>query len=81
MHRRFVVERPSDSTGVSGTGIVIEGCLFSDGSIAYTWTGELQTWTWAKDLKTFETIVTHKYTNGTHILWIDEEFNLDDSLR
>ncbi len=29
--KRFVVERTTDVTGVSGTGVVVEGVVFSDG--------------------------------------------------
>jgi len=74
MHRRFVVDRPTDSTGVSGTGIVIEGCLFSNGKVAYAWTSDLKTMTWADSMEDLKEIVTHKRTNDTKIIWIDEEF-------
>jgi hypothetical protein len=37
VHRRFQLERDADPTGVSGTGVVAEGCLFSDGSAAIRW--------------------------------------------
>ena len=35
--QRFVLERNVDVTGVSGTGIVAEGVLFSDGYVALRW--------------------------------------------
>lgn len=35
--RRFVLERSEDLTGTSGTGIVAEGVVFSNGHVAYTW--------------------------------------------
>lgn len=36
-HRRFVLQRDEDETGVSGTGVVAEGVEFSDGVVALRW--------------------------------------------
>lgn len=41
--RRFVLERSEDLTGTSGTGIVAEGVVFSNGHVAYTWLDPLST--------------------------------------
>jgi hypothetical protein len=35
--RRFVMHREFDSSGVSGTGIVLEGVLFSTGVVVVHW--------------------------------------------
>ncbi len=35
--RRFVLERTEDVSGTSGTGIVAEGCQFTNGYVALTW--------------------------------------------
>jgi len=35
--RRFVLDRRSDPTGISGTGVVAEGVEFSDGVVALRW--------------------------------------------
>lgn len=35
--RRFVLVREVDVTGISGTGIVVEGIQFSDGTVACRW--------------------------------------------
>lgn len=35
--RSFSVERKSDESGVSGTGIVLEGCVFSTGYTVIHW--------------------------------------------
>lgn len=37
MMRRFVLDRLDDETGISGTGIVAEGVVFSDGKVALRW--------------------------------------------
>jgi hypothetical protein len=36
--RRFYLWRDRDFTGVSGTGTVAEGVLFSDGTVVLVWT-------------------------------------------
>ncbi len=33
----FILERKDDETGTSGTGIVAEGIVWSDGTVAYRW--------------------------------------------
>lgn len=35
--RLFILERDEDVSGVSGTGIVAEGVVFSDGTCAMRW--------------------------------------------
>ena len=34
---RFVLNRREDATGISGTGVVAEGIVFSDGVVALRW--------------------------------------------
>jgi hypothetical protein len=41
--KRFVLRRHEDVSGVSGTGIVAEGVLFSNGVVALQWTSEFPT--------------------------------------
>lgn len=38
--KTFVLVRDADPTGVSGTGVVAEGVVFTDGSVAMRWTSE-----------------------------------------
>lgn len=35
--QRFVIQRDVDETGVSGTGLVVEGVRFEDGRVAFRW--------------------------------------------
>ena len=35
--QRFVLDRDVDETGVSGTGVVAEGVVFSDGVVSLRW--------------------------------------------
>jgi hypothetical protein len=44
--RRFVLRRNEDVSGTSGTGIVAEGCLFSNGFCALTWLTSLSSLSW-----------------------------------
>ncbi len=37
----FQLIRSVDSTGVSGTGIVADGCVFSNGKVCLCWRGAL----------------------------------------
>jgi hypothetical protein len=37
LHRRFILNRTIDDSGVSGTGIVAEGIEFSDGTAVLHW--------------------------------------------
>ena len=38
--RRFVLDRDSDVTGVSGTGTVADGVVWPDGAVSIRWRGE-----------------------------------------
>lgn len=40
MMQTFVLDRVVDETGVSGTGVVAEGVIFSNGWVALTWLTE-----------------------------------------
>jgi hypothetical protein len=46
----FVLERKKDVSGISGTGIVAEGIIFSDGSVAYRWFSDTPTTTLAANI-------------------------------
>lgn len=38
--RMFTMHRGWDESGVSGIGNVLEGCIFSDGTVVLRWTSE-----------------------------------------
>ncbi len=40
MRRTFVLHRAEDVSGVSGTGVVAEGAVFSDGTAVVHWLGK-----------------------------------------
>lgn len=70
MAARFVLCRDEDETGVSGTGMVAEGVVFSDGRVAVRWiVGEHRsTVTW-DDIDAVKAI--HGHGGRTRIVWID----------
>lgn len=69
--RRFVLYRFEDPTGISGTGIVAEGCLFNNDFVALTWTTETPSLTWHLDMANVEKI--HAHGGLTKVKWLDEE--------
>jgi hypothetical protein len=40
VRRTFVLRRDEDVSGVSGTGVVAEGAVFSDGTVVVRWLGK-----------------------------------------
>lgn len=73
MHRRFVLQRDTDVSGVSGTGVVAEGIEFSDGQAVLRWRGNKPSSVAMYDdgMTSIEDI--HGHNGGTRIVWIDEE--------
>lgn len=67
--RRFHLIRRDDETGVSGTGIVVEGLEFTDGTVALRWlTGTTSTAIYASidDVRTI-----HGHGGKTVVMWLD----------
>lgn len=68
--RRFVLQRDVDVSGVSGTGVVAEGVVFSDGTAVIRWVaGEHRSTVVWPDLASVEAI--HGHGGATRIAWID----------
>jgi hypothetical protein len=69
--RRFHLIRREDETGVSGTGVIVEGVEFTDGTIALRWlTGTTSTAVYASidDVRTI-----HGHGGKTVVMWLDTE--------
>lgn len=67
--RRFYLDRLKDVSGVSGTGRVAEGIMFSDGSVAVRWPnakGSTTVWSSIEDAE-----AVHGHGGLTNIVWID----------
>lgn len=74
MHRRFVLNRLVDHTGVSGTGVVAEGVCFTDGSAVIRWLGGFPSTVVHFD-KMEGVRAIHGHNGSTEIAWLDEEEN------
>lgn len=68
--RRFVLERAEDLTGTSGTGMVAEGVVFSNGHVAYSWISPLATVTTCQSLDVVERL--HGHGGRTTVRFLDE---------
>lgn len=67
---RFQLVRHSDSTGLSGTGIVAEGIRFRDGQCVYRWLTAPGTTQIAEQWQDIEHI--HGHNGKTSIRWLDD---------
>lgn len=68
--RTFVLHRSVDETGVSGTGDVAEGVLFSDGKIALRWRTATASTTIFDDIA--QVLAVHGHGGLSVIRWTDE---------
>lgn len=68
---RFLLDRRIDISGISGTGVVAEGVLWSDGTAALRWYGTWPTvtiWNSVQDL-----VAVHGHQHSTVLCWLDDE--------
>ena len=77
--RRFYLHRVTDITGVSGTGRVADGILWTDGSADIRWLGDRPS---AVHWDRFEdALAVHGHGGATHIVWLDfEETEVENDL-
>ena len=68
--RRFILFRIKDVTGVSGTGVVAEGTVFSDGLSVIHWLREPYAMGVYQTLS--DVIAVHGHEGGTQLRFIDE---------
>lgn len=68
--RRFNFNRENDVSGISGTGIVAEGVLFSNNKVVVTWTGHHTSVNVFDSLAEFEAV--HGHEGSSIVDWIDE---------
>jgi hypothetical protein len=67
--RRFVLVRSKDSTGISGTGIVAEGTVFTDGISVVHWIREPYAMGVYQSIK--DVIAVHGHEGDTQLEFID----------
>ena len=67
--RRFHLLRHKDVSGISGTGVVAEGAVWSSGAVALHWPGHPQaTSIWASVRDVLE---VHGHDGATELVWLD----------
>lgn len=67
--RRFRIDRREDPTGVSGTGCVAQGIVFSDGTTVVRWLGNWPTTTLHPSIESVEHI--HLHEGRSTLRWED----------
>lgn len=67
----FVLERFVDDTGISGTGIVAEGVVFSDGSAVLRWIGHLPTSVVFHDKGIYSIERIHGHSGHTRVKFLE----------
>ena len=65
----FELVRYADVSGVSGTGTVAEGCVFTDGSVALRWHGQNPSTAVWPDLDSI--LAVHGHCGATVVRWLD----------
>lgn len=68
--RRFYLDRTVDVTGVSGTGCVAQGVVFTDGTVVLRWFGQNATTTIHSSMESVEVI--HLHGGASKIRWRDK---------
>lgn len=68
--RLFLLYRHEDATGVSGTGIVAEGCQFSDGRVALRWTTDKAPSSTAVYDSIGDVEAIHGHDGRTELVWL-----------
>lgn len=69
--RTFHLVRHADVSGVSGTGVVAEGALWSSGAVALHWPGypkSTSVWSGLDEL-----LAAHGHEGDTVVVWLDGE--------
>lgn len=69
MMRRFRLVREQDESGVSGTGVVAEGCQFTLGKCVLVWLTQYRSVAVYDAIEELEAI--HGHGGRTRIEWID----------
>lgn len=68
--RRFELHRHEDASGVSGTGVVAEGVVFTDGTAALRWRSEQRsTAVYEGGIDSVEAI--HGHSGRTVVVFLD----------
>jgi hypothetical protein len=69
--RRFYFDRSDDIHNTSGTGVVFEGVLFTDGTVAVRWLTDTASTSFYNSIEELEKI--HSHEGRGKVVFIDEE--------
>ena len=69
--RRFELIRDVDVSGVSGTGRIAEGVVFSDGAAVIHWTGHAYPTTTDHPKGVESVLAVHGHGGRTRLVWVD----------
>lgn len=70
--RTFTVERGNDESGISGTGVVMQGVEFDDGKVVIRWcTDPASVVHWSSFADLWKICVEGHPTNNTVVKWSD----------
>jgi len=73
-HRRFYLVRGADESGISGTGRVLDGVMFPDGTVVVHWRTPMWSVTFFPDFETFNTLHNLSHPeNKTELVWLDKK--------
>lgn len=67
---RFVLDRAVDENGISGEGVVAEGVIFADGTVAMRWLSETASTALYDSIA--DVIVIHGHGGKTQVRLLDE---------
>jgi hypothetical protein len=73
MTRTFKLFREEDVSGVSGTGAVVEGALFSDGHAVIHWTGSPHPTTTPHPEGLSSVMYVHGHQGKTRLVWDNDQ--------
>ncbi|MFH9248205.1 hypothetical protein ACH4LK_22585 [Streptomyces lydicus] len=76
--RLFALHRDRDISGVSGTGIVADGCAWPDGTVSIRWRGAHPSTVSWNSLADAEHV--HGHGGATRIVWADADEDFADAL-
>ena len=66
----FQLDRIEDKSGVSGTGIVADGVVFPDGTVALRWRGDVQSTVIYADIA--DVVKIHGHSGSTRIKYLSQ---------
>jgi hypothetical protein len=69
--RRFYLQRDADASGISGTGVVAEGVVFTNGRVVLTWLHGIQSIVIHASID--HVITLHGHDGRTTLRWIDTD--------